>query len=37
MFHQKLMNDKFIVYSTIEAAAKAFLKLFEFGKKLERM
>jgi len=37
IFHQKLMNDKFIVYSTIEAAAKAFLKLFEFGKKLERM
>ncbi len=35
-FHQKLMNDKFIVYSTIEAAAKAFLKLFEFGEKLKR-
>ncbi|MFX1469568.1 MAG: CoA-binding protein [Promethearchaeota archaeon] len=36
-FHQKLIDDNFIVYPTIEAAAKAFLKLFEFSKKLERL
>ena len=35
-FHQKLINDKFIVYSNIEAAAKSFLKLFEFSEKLKR-
>jgi len=36
-FHQKLMIDNFIVYSTIESAAKSFLKLFEFGEKLKRL
>jgi acyl-CoA synthetase (NDP forming) len=35
-FNQLLLNDKFIVYPTIEAAAKSFLKLYEFGKKLAR-
>ncbi|MFX1304624.1 MAG: CoA-binding protein [Promethearchaeota archaeon] len=35
-FNHLLLNDKFIVYPTIEAAAKSFLKLYEFGKKLAR-
>ena len=32
-FTNKLIEDKFIVYPTIEAAAKSFLKLYEYGKK----
>ncbi|UCD00880.1 MAG: hypothetical protein JSV23_08330 [Promethearchaeota archaeon] len=36
-FNQLLLSDKFIVYPTIEAAAKSFLKLYEFGKKLTRI
>ena len=33
-FTGMLMEDKFLVYPTIEAAAKSFLKLYEYGKKL---
>ncbi|MFX0104215.1 MAG: CoA-binding protein [Candidatus Hodarchaeota archaeon] len=36
-FHQLLIKDKFIVYPTIETAAKSFLKLYKFGKKLARI
>ncbi len=32
-FYDKLINDGFIVYPSIERAAKSFLKLFEYGKK----
>ncbi len=32
-FHAKLTKDGFIVYSSIESAAKSFLKLYEYGKK----
>jgi len=32
-FNYMLINDNFIVYPTIEAAAKSFLKLYEYGKK----
>ncbi|NVM38426.1 MAG: hypothetical protein HWN81_22735 [Candidatus Lokiarchaeota archaeon] len=35
-FTNMLMEDDFIVYPTIEAAAKSFLKLFEYGKKSVR-
>jgi len=35
-FNEMLRKDKFIVYPTIEAAAKSFLKLYEYGKKLSR-
>ena len=33
-FTGMLMEHKFLVYPTIEAAAKSFLKLYEYGKKL---
>ena len=36
-FSQLLLNDNFIVYPTIEAAAKSFLKLYEYGKKLSKL
>lgn len=36
-FTNMLIEDKFIVYPTIEAAAKSFLKLYEYGKKLARL
>ncbi len=36
-FSHLLINDKFIVYPTIEAAAKSFLKLYEYGKKLSQL
>lgn len=36
-FSQMLINDKFIMYPTIEAAAKSFLKLYEYGKKLKKL
>ncbi|MHA2288424.1 MAG: CoA-binding protein [Promethearchaeota archaeon] len=32
-FQDKLVEDGFLVYSSIERAAKSFLKLFEYGKK----
>ena len=34
IFYKMLISDNFIVYSTIEIAAKSFLKLYEFGKKI---
>lgn len=36
IFYNMLIKDSFIVYSTIEIAAKSFLKLYEIGKKLEQ-
>ncbi len=36
-FTNMLMEDDFIVYPTIEAAAKSFLKLYEYGKKSVRL
>ncbi|MFW9998875.1 MAG: hypothetical protein ACFE9Q_02175 [Candidatus Hodarchaeota archaeon] len=36
-FNQLLLNNNFIVYPTIEAAAKSFLKLYEYGKKLSKI
>ena len=35
-FKEMLKKDNFIVYPTIEAAAKSFLKLYEYGKKISR-
>ncbi len=35
-YNEMLRKDNFIVYPTIETAAKAFLKLYEFGKKLDK-
>ncbi len=32
-FHAKLTKDGFLVYPSIERAAKSFLKLYEYGKK----
>ena len=32
-FHAKLTKDGFLVYPSIERAAKSFLKLHEYGKK----
>lgn len=32
-FYAKLVTDGFLVYSSIERAAKSFLKLYEYGKK----
>ncbi len=37
IFNNMLIKDKFIVYPTIETAAKSFLKLYEYGKKLNRL
>ncbi len=33
-FHEMLIKDNFLVFPTVERAAKAFLKLHEYGKKL---
>jgi acyl-CoA synthetase (NDP forming) len=33
IFHAKLVNDGFVVYPSIERAAKSFLKLYEYGRK----
>ena len=35
-FYEMLIKDNFLVYPTIEAAAKSFLKLFEYGEKIRR-
>ncbi|MFX1572986.1 MAG: CoA-binding protein [Promethearchaeota archaeon] len=37
IFSDMLFKDEFLVYPSLEAAAKSFLKLYEFGKKLERL
>ena len=34
IFHAKLINNGFFVYSSIESAAESFLKLYEYGKKI---
>ncbi|MCK4780028.1 MAG: hypothetical protein KAT57_07570, partial [Candidatus Lokiarchaeota archaeon] len=36
-FTNMLMEDEFIVYPTIEAAAKSFLRVYEYGKRLVRL
>jgi len=33
LFHEMLITDNFLVYRNIEIAAKAFLKLYEYGQK----
>ncbi|MHA2398450.1 MAG: CoA-binding protein [Promethearchaeota archaeon] len=35
IFVDMLLKDKFLVYPSLEAAAKSFLKLYEYGKKIE--
>ncbi len=35
-FYEMLIKDNFLVYPTIEAAAKSFLNLFEYGEKIRR-
>ncbi len=37
IFYKMLIKDNFMVYPTIETAAKSFLKLYEYGKKLNRL
>jgi acyl-CoA synthetase (NDP forming) len=37
IFVDMLLKDKFLVYPSLEAAAKSFLKLYEYGKKLKRL
>ncbi len=32
-FYEKLLDDDFIVYPNVERASKAFLALYEYGKK----
>jgi hypothetical protein len=36
-FYEMLIADNFLVYRNIEIAAKAFLKLFEYGQKLKHL
>lgn len=36
IFNDMLLEDNFLVYPSIKAAAKAYLKLYEFGKKINR-
>jgi len=35
-YYNKLLNDGFIVYSSVTRAAKAFLALYEYGKNLKK-
>lgn len=37
ILYNMLVKDNFLVYNSMEIAAKAFLKLYEFGKKLEKI
>ncbi|MFX0026246.1 MAG: hypothetical protein ACFE8M_07510 [Candidatus Hermodarchaeota archaeon] len=37
ILHNMFIRDNFLVYSSIEIAAKAFFKLYEFGKKLHKI
>ncbi|MFX1317404.1 MAG: hypothetical protein ACFE9T_16195 [Promethearchaeota archaeon] len=37
VLYNMFIQDKFLVYNSMEIAAKAFLKLYEFGKKLEKI
>ncbi len=36
IFYEKLINDDFIVFPSVKIAAKAFLKLYEYGTKLNK-
>ncbi len=36
-YHELLIDDNFIVYPSVERGAKAFLKLYEYGRKINRM
>jgi acyl-CoA synthetase (NDP forming) len=36
IFYAKLVNTGFLVYPSIESAAKSFLKLYEYGKKIRK-
>ena len=36
IFIDMLLTDNFLVYPSLEAAAKSFLKLCEYGKKISR-
>ncbi len=35
IFVEMLLNDNFLVYPSLESAAKSFLKLYEYGKKVK--
>ncbi|MHA2390360.1 MAG: hypothetical protein ACXAEX_00185 [Promethearchaeota archaeon] len=37
IFVNMLLKDNFLVYPSLETAAKAFLKLYEYGKKIENL
>jgi len=37
ILYNMLVKDNFLVYNSMEIAAKAFLKLYEFGKKLDKI
>jgi acyl-CoA synthetase (NDP forming) len=37
IFVDMLLKDKFLVYPSLEAAAKSFLKLYEYGKKITQL
>ncbi|MHA1914956.1 MAG: CoA-binding protein [Promethearchaeota archaeon] len=37
VFVEMLLRDDFLVYPSLEAAAKSFLKLYEFGKKIAKL
>ncbi len=37
LFHDKLVKDGFLVYTSIESAAKSFLNLYKYGQKRERL
>jgi acetyltransferase len=36
IFNDMLLKDNFLVYPSVDAAAKAYLKLFEYGRKINR-
>ena len=36
-FYEKLIGDNFLVYPTIQAAAKSFLQLYQYGQKLRNI
>lgn len=37
LFHDKLVKDGFLVYPSIESAAKSFLSLYKYGQKREQL
>ncbi|MFW9879202.1 MAG: hypothetical protein ACFFG0_39485, partial [Candidatus Thorarchaeota archaeon] len=37
IFVEMLLKDNFLVYPSLEAAAKSFLKLYEYGLKTEHL